>query len=51
LAAGCAAKSLLDANLGANGDLDLSAITPFLVYRTSEQPNLRQVAEIDRVCA
>jgi 3-hydroxyisobutyrate dehydrogenase len=51
LAAGCAAKSVLDANLGANGDLDLSAITPFLVHRTSEQPNLRQVAEIDRVCA
>jgi 3-hydroxyisobutyrate dehydrogenase-like beta-hydroxyacid dehydrogenase len=51
LAAGCAAKSALDANLGANGDLDLSAITPFLVHRTSQQPNLRQVADLDRVCS
>jgi 3-hydroxyisobutyrate dehydrogenase-like beta-hydroxyacid dehydrogenase len=41
LAAGCAAKSVLDANLKANGDLDLSAITPFVVHRTSEQSNLR----------
>jgi 3-hydroxyisobutyrate dehydrogenase-like beta-hydroxyacid dehydrogenase len=51
LAVGCATKSVLDANLKANGDLDLSAITPFVVHRMSEQPNLRQVTEIDRVCA
>jgi 3-hydroxyisobutyrate dehydrogenase-like beta-hydroxyacid dehydrogenase len=40
LSAGCATKSVLDANLKANGDLDLSAITPFVVHRTSEQSNL-----------
>ena len=51
LAAGCAAKSVLDANLKANGDLDLSAITPFVLHRTSEQSNLGQVADADRLCA
>ena len=40
LTAGCAAKSVLDANLKKNGDLDLSAITPFVVHRTSVQSNL-----------
>jgi 3-hydroxyisobutyrate dehydrogenase-like beta-hydroxyacid dehydrogenase len=51
LAAGCAVKSVLDANLGANGDLDLSAITPFVFHRTSEQSNLRQAPDTDRSCA
>jgi 3-hydroxyisobutyrate dehydrogenase-like beta-hydroxyacid dehydrogenase len=51
LPAGCAAKSVLNANLKASGDLDLSAITPFVVRSISEQPNLRQVAETDSVCA
>jgi len=37
LSAACAAKAVLDANLKANGDLDLSAITPFVIQRTSEQ--------------
>jgi hypothetical protein len=37
LAAGCAAKHVLDANLKTNGDLDLSAITPSVSNRTSEQ--------------
>jgi 3-hydroxyisobutyrate dehydrogenase-like beta-hydroxyacid dehydrogenase len=40
LSAGCAAKSVLDANLKASGDLDLSAIAPFVVHRTSEQSSL-----------
>jgi 3-hydroxyisobutyrate dehydrogenase-like beta-hydroxyacid dehydrogenase len=51
LAAGCAAKSVLDANLKTNGDLDLSAITPFVFNRASEQPRLRQVPDTDRFCA
>jgi 3-hydroxyisobutyrate dehydrogenase len=51
LAAGSAAKSVLDANVKANGDLDLSAITPFVVHSTSKQPNLRQVAKRDKACA
>ena len=36
LPAGCAAKSVLDANLKSSGDLDLSAITPFVFDRPSE---------------
>jgi 3-hydroxyisobutyrate dehydrogenase-like beta-hydroxyacid dehydrogenase len=51
LAAGCAAKSVLDANLKTNGDLDLSAITPFVLRRTGDQPGLRQVPGTDRFCA
>ena len=51
LAAGCAAKSVLDANLKANGNLDLSAITPFVFHRGSEQSNLRQAPDADRLCA
>jgi 3-hydroxyisobutyrate dehydrogenase-like beta-hydroxyacid dehydrogenase len=51
LTAGCAAKSVLDANLKASGDLDLSAITPFVVDRMSEQSNLRQVQDTDKLCA
>jgi 3-hydroxyisobutyrate dehydrogenase-like beta-hydroxyacid dehydrogenase len=39
LTAGRAAKSVLDASLKKNGDLDLSAITPFVVHRTSEPSN------------
>jgi 3-hydroxyisobutyrate dehydrogenase len=50
LPAGCAAKSVLDANLETNGELDLSAITPFVFHRTSEQSNLRQVPDTDRLC-
>jgi 3-hydroxyisobutyrate dehydrogenase-like beta-hydroxyacid dehydrogenase len=41
LPAGYAAKSVLDANLKANGDLDLSAITPYVFQRTSEESKLR----------
>ena len=51
LAAGCVAKHVLDANLKVNGDLDLSAITPSVFHRTSEQSNLRQVPDTDRFCA
>ena len=51
LAAGCAAKSVLNANLKTNGDLDLSAITPFVLRRTGDQPGLRQVPGTDRFCA
>jgi 3-hydroxyisobutyrate dehydrogenase-like beta-hydroxyacid dehydrogenase len=51
LSAGCAAKSVLDANLKSSGDLDLSAITPFVLHRTSEQTRLRQVTDADRFCA
>jgi 3-hydroxyisobutyrate dehydrogenase-like beta-hydroxyacid dehydrogenase len=36
LAAGCAAKSVLDASLELSGDLDLSAITPFVIHHASE---------------
>jgi 3-hydroxyisobutyrate dehydrogenase-like beta-hydroxyacid dehydrogenase len=50
LPAGCAAKSVLDANLKRNGDLDLSAITPFVFHHPSE-PILRQVPGTDRPCA
>ena len=50
LAAGCAAKSVLDANLKTNGDLDLSAITPFVFHRGSEAI-LRQVPGTDTLCA
>jgi 3-hydroxyisobutyrate dehydrogenase len=46
LAAGCAAKAVLDANLKENGDLDLSAITPFVVHRTSVRSNLWQVSDL-----
>jgi 3-hydroxyisobutyrate dehydrogenase-like beta-hydroxyacid dehydrogenase len=51
LAAGCAAKSVLDANLEAKGDLDLSAIAPFVLHRTSEQSSLWPVPDKDRLCA
>jgi 3-hydroxyisobutyrate dehydrogenase-like beta-hydroxyacid dehydrogenase len=51
LSAGCSAKAVLDANLKANGDLDFSAITPFVFHRTREQSNLRQVPETDKLCA
>jgi 3-hydroxyisobutyrate dehydrogenase-like beta-hydroxyacid dehydrogenase len=51
LPAGCAAKSVLDANLKANGDLDLSAIAPFVFQRTSEQSDLGQVPDADKLCA
>ena len=47
LSAGCAAKSVLDANLKASGDLDLSAITPFVFHHTSKQSNLRQAQDTD----
>jgi 3-hydroxyisobutyrate dehydrogenase-like beta-hydroxyacid dehydrogenase len=50
LTAGCAAKSVLDANLKASGDLDLSAITPFVVDRMIKQSNLRQVPDTDKLC-
>lgn len=50
LAAGCAAKSVLDANLEAKGDLDLSAITPFVFHRTGEKSNRRQVLNTDTFC-
>jgi 3-hydroxyisobutyrate dehydrogenase-like beta-hydroxyacid dehydrogenase len=46
LPAGCAAKSVLDANLKTSGDLDLSAIAPFVFNHPSESV-LRQVPETD----
>jgi len=51
LPAGCAAKSVLDANLKANGNLDLSAITPFVFNRAREQSSLRPVPDTDKLCA
>jgi 3-hydroxyisobutyrate dehydrogenase-like beta-hydroxyacid dehydrogenase len=45
LPAACATKSVLNANLKASGDLDLSAITPFVFHHTSEQSNLRQAPD------
>ena len=51
LPAGCAAKSVLDANLKTNGDLDLSAITPFVFDHTSEQSGLGPVRDTDKLCA
>jgi 3-hydroxyisobutyrate dehydrogenase-like beta-hydroxyacid dehydrogenase len=36
LPAACATKSVLDANVDANGDLDLSAITPFVFHHSTE---------------
>jgi 3-hydroxyisobutyrate dehydrogenase-like beta-hydroxyacid dehydrogenase len=36
LPATCVTKSVLDANVEANGDLDLSAITPFVLHHPSE---------------
>jgi 3-hydroxyisobutyrate dehydrogenase len=50
LAAGCAAKSVLDANVKTSGDLDLSAITPSVSHHTSQQSVLRQVPHTDRLC-
>jgi 3-hydroxyisobutyrate dehydrogenase-like beta-hydroxyacid dehydrogenase len=51
LPAGCAAKSVLDANLKANGDSDLSAIAPSVFHRTNVQPTLQRIAETDAACA
>jgi hypothetical protein len=50
LPAGCATKSVLDANLKTNGELDLSAITPFVFNRPSES-TLGQARDTDRLCA
>ena len=41
LSAARAAKSVLDANLEANGDLDLSAIVPYVSHRSTEPSKLR----------
>jgi 3-hydroxyisobutyrate dehydrogenase-like beta-hydroxyacid dehydrogenase len=51
LAAGSAAKRVLDANLKASGDLDLSAITRSVLHRRSEQPDLLEVPDTNRFCA
>jgi 3-hydroxyisobutyrate dehydrogenase-like beta-hydroxyacid dehydrogenase len=51
LPAACAAKSVLDANLKANGDLDLSAITPSVVHRTIEQSEPPQLTDMNSACA
>jgi len=51
LPAACAARSVLNANVDANGDLDLSAITPFVIHRTIDQSEPRRVADLDSVCA
>jgi 3-hydroxyisobutyrate dehydrogenase-like beta-hydroxyacid dehydrogenase len=51
LPAACAAKSVLDANLKANGDLDLSAIAPFVFNHASEQASLEPVKDTDKLCA
>lgn len=39
LPAACVTKSVLDANVDAKGDLDLSAITPFVIHHASEESN------------
>jgi 3-hydroxyisobutyrate dehydrogenase-like beta-hydroxyacid dehydrogenase len=51
LAAGSAAKFVLDANLKLNGNLDLSAITPFVIHPAGEPPTMRQAPDSDRVSA
>ena len=51
LPAACATKSVLDANVEANGDLDLSAITPFVIHHASEQSNPRKTTETNVVCS
>jgi 3-hydroxyisobutyrate dehydrogenase-like beta-hydroxyacid dehydrogenase len=51
LPAGCAAKSVLDANLEANGDSDLSAIAPSVFHRTNVQSSLHRIADADGACA
>jgi 3-hydroxyisobutyrate dehydrogenase-like beta-hydroxyacid dehydrogenase len=50
LPAGCAAKSVLDANLKANGDSDLSAIAPSVLHGTIAQSGLQRVADADSAC-
>jgi 3-hydroxyisobutyrate dehydrogenase len=53
LPAACATKSVLDANLATKGNLDFSAITPYVFHHTNEQSNLRQITlpDIDKSCA
>jgi 3-hydroxyisobutyrate dehydrogenase-like beta-hydroxyacid dehydrogenase len=51
LSAACVTKSVLDANLKANGDLDLSAITPFVSQRASKQLSAARASNVDRFCA
>jgi 3-hydroxyisobutyrate dehydrogenase-like beta-hydroxyacid dehydrogenase len=53
LPAACATKSVLDANLATKGNLDFSAITPYVFHHASEQSNLRQIPfpDIDKSCA
>jgi 3-hydroxyisobutyrate dehydrogenase-like beta-hydroxyacid dehydrogenase len=51
LPAACATKSVLDANVEEKGDLDLSAITPFMIHHASEQSNLRDIPETNGVCS
>jgi 3-hydroxyisobutyrate dehydrogenase-like beta-hydroxyacid dehydrogenase len=51
LSAACVTKSVLDANLKANGDLDLSAITPFVFQQASKQLSAAQASNMDRFCA
>jgi 3-hydroxyisobutyrate dehydrogenase-like beta-hydroxyacid dehydrogenase len=41
LSAARATKAVLDANLDARGDLDLSAISPYVSRRTGDKPNLQ----------
>jgi hypothetical protein len=50
LPAACVAKSVLDANVEVNGDLDLSAATPFVIHHANDQSEPRQRADIDSVC-
>jgi 3-hydroxyisobutyrate dehydrogenase-like beta-hydroxyacid dehydrogenase len=50
LPASCAAKSVLNANLEANGDSDLSAIVPSVLQGTTAQSSLQRVADADSVC-
>ena len=51
LPAACATKSVLDANVEAKGNLDLSAITPFVFHHTNDKPNLGQVTDTNSVCS
>jgi 3-hydroxyisobutyrate dehydrogenase len=49
LPAASATKSVLDANVGTKGDLDLSAITPFVIHHAGEDSSIRKVTESNGV--
>jgi len=47
----CATKSVFEANVEANGDLDLSAIIPFVFHHASEPSNIPQDTDTNSACA